>query len=64
VGSPRIDGELLKSGIEVEQSTVAKISSPPAEATFPDVANFLTNHMDQMASIDFFVVPTATPRQP
>src|ERR1700719_597290 len=40
-GAPRIHGELLKSGIEVAQSTVAKISSRPAEATFPDVENLL-----------------------
>jgi len=37
-----------------------QVSSPPAEATRPDLRTFWTNHMEQMASIDFFVVPTAT----
>jgi hypothetical protein len=40
-GAPRIHGELLKLGIEVAQSTVAKISSPPAEAIVPNLANLL-----------------------
>ena len=60
-GAPRIQRELLKLGIEVAQSTVANIFA--AEATLPKKwRTSLTNHMDQMASIDFFVVPTGRAR--
>ena len=37
-----------------------QISSPSGQAPFPEWRTFLTNHLEQMASIDFFVVPTAT----
>src|SRR5437016_4335376 len=59
-GAPRIHGELLKLGIEVAQSTVAKYllrSRRPPSQTW---RTFLRNHVGQMASIDFFTVPTAT----
>src|SRR5260370_28057486 len=59
-GAPRIHGELLKLGIEVAQSTVAKYLRRPRKPPSQMWRTFLTNHMDQMASIDFFVVPTAT----
>ena len=58
-GAPRIHGELLKLGIEVAQSTVAKYlrrhRKPPSQTW----RTFLRNHGEQMASIDFFSVPTA-----
>ena len=59
-GAPRIHGELLKLGIAVAQSTVAKYLSRPRKPPSQTWRTFLTNHMEQMASIDFFVVPTAT----
>ena len=59
-GAPRIHGELLKLGIEVAQSTVAKYLRRPRKPPSQTWRTFLTNHMDQMASLDFFVVPTAT----
>jgi putative transposase len=59
-GAPRIHGELLKLGIEVAQSTVAKYLRRPRKPPSQTWRTFLTNYMDQMASIDFFVVPTAT----
>jgi putative transposase len=59
-GAPRIHGELLKLGIEVAQSTVAKYLRRPRKPPSQAWRTFLTNHMEQMASIDFFVVPTAT----
>jgi putative transposase len=59
-GAPRIHGELLKLGIEVALSTVAKYLRRPRKPPSQTWRTFLTNHMDQMASIDFFVVPTAT----
>src|SRR6202451_3902915 len=59
-GAPRIHGELLKLGIEVAQSSVGKYmvkrQGPPSQGG----RTFLRNHLEQMASIDFFVVPTAT----
>ncbi|WNJ99921.1 integrase core domain-containing protein [Thalassospiraceae bacterium LMO-JJ14] len=57
-GAPRIHGELLKLGIDVSQSTVAKYMMkrrcPPSQGwrTFP------RNHTDGIAAIDLFVVPT------
>jgi transposase InsO family protein len=58
-GAPRIHGELLKLGIDVAPSTVGKYlrsnRRPPSQGWRP----FLTNHVQQMASMDFFVVLTA-----
>jgi hypothetical protein len=59
-GAPRIHGELLKLGIEVSQGTVAKYMvrhrRPPSQTW----RTFLRNHVKDLASTDFFVVPTAT----
>jgi len=60
-GAPRIHGELRKLGIEVAQTTVAKYllrrrGTPPSQTW----RAFLANHVAQLASIDFFAVPTAT----
>jgi transposase InsO family protein len=54
-GAPRIHGELLMPGIEVAQSTVAKVST----ATVTELKTFLRNHAARIASIDLFVVPAA-----
>src|SRR4029453_10205772 len=57
-GAPRIHGELLKIGVAVAQSTVAKYMvkrrSPPGQ----DWKTFLRNHADGIAAVDLFVVPT------
>jgi transposase InsO family protein len=57
-GAPRIHGELLKLGINVGQTTVAKYMAkrrrPPPQAW----KTFLRNHADGIASMDMFVVPT------
>ncbi len=59
-GAPRIHGELLKLGFSISQAGVSKYMvrhpSPPSQSW----RTFLTNHADCLASIDFFVVPTAT----
>jgi putative transposase len=59
-GAPRIHGELLKLGIAVSQSTVAKYmrryGRPPSQTW----RTFLTNHASQIMAADFFVVPTVT----
>jgi transposase InsO family protein len=47
-------------GIEVAQSTVAKYLGWQRKPPSQPWRTFLANHMEQMASIDFFTVPTAT----
>src|SRR5256885_8484971 len=58
-GAPRIHGELLKLGIDVAERTVScllpKRRSPPSQTW----RTFLTNHVRDLVSIDFFTVPTA-----
>jgi transposase InsO family protein len=57
-GAPRIHGELLKLGFEVAQSTVARYmcrrSGPPSQGW----RTFLNNHVDGIAAVDLFVLPT------
>ena len=60
-GAPKIHGELLKLGIEVSQATVSRYM-PRHRKTKPTPSwkTFLDNHVQDLASIDFFTVPTAT----
>jgi transposase InsO family protein len=57
-GAPRIQGELLKLGFEVAQSSVAKYMvkrrAPPSQGW----RTFLRNHAPDIAAMDLFVVPT------
>src|SRR5271166_6366320 len=57
-GAPRIHGELLKLGVDIARSTVAKYMvrhrGPPSQGW----ATFLRNHAAHIAAIDLFVVPT------
>src|SRR3984885_7997718 len=57
-GAPRIHGELLKLGFEIAQSSVAKYMvkrcGPPSQGW----STFLRNHAQDIAALDFFVVPT------
>jgi transposase InsO family protein len=59
-GAPRIHGELLKLGLDVAQTTVAKYMvrhrRPPSQGW----KTFLRNHADGIASIDLVIVPTIT----
>jgi hypothetical protein len=59
-GAPRIHGELLKLGIDVGQTTVAKYMArrrmPPSQGW----KTFLLNHADGIASMDLFLVPTVS----
>jgi transposase InsO family protein len=58
-GTPRIHGELLKLGIEVAQSTVAKyMAKGRPRGSDQTWKTFLRNHMAGIAAIDFLVVPT------
>jgi transposase InsO family protein len=57
-GAPRIHGELLKLGIEIGQTSVAKYMvrrrHPPSQGW----RTFIRNHADGIAAMDLFVVPT------
>jgi transposase InsO family protein len=57
-GAPRIHGELLKLGLEIAQSSVAKYMvkrrAPPSQGW----RTFLHNHAPDIAAMDLFVVPT------
>src|SRR3954467_11574801 len=57
-GAPRIHGELLKLGIEVGQTSVAKYMAQRRRPPSQGWRTFLLNHADGIASIDLFVVPT------
>jgi transposase InsO family protein len=59
-GAPRIHGELRKLGLEVSETTVAKYVGRRRTPPSPTWRTFLTTHVTQLASIDFFIVPTAT----
>jgi putative transposase len=57
-GAPRIHGKLLKLAIHVSESSVAKYMirhrKPPSQTW----RTFLADHVSQLASVDFFTVPT------
>src|SRR5258705_8720263 len=57
-GAPRIHGELLKLGIGVGQTTVAKYMARSRQPPSQGWKTFLRNHADGIASMDLFVVPT------
>lgn len=57
-GAPRIHGELLKLGIDVGQTTVAKYMGKGRRPPSQGWKTFVHNHADGIASIDLFVVPT------
>ena len=59
LGGPLIHGELLKLGIEISERSVSGIikrnnRKPPSQTW----KTFISNHMTDMAAIDFLVVPT------
>src|SRR5467141_491858 len=58
-GAPRIHGELLKLGFHVAERTVSRLipkrRTPPSQTW----RTFLTNHVPDLVSLDFFTVPTA-----
>jgi transposase InsO family protein len=57
-GAPRIVGELRKLGIEVAKSTVDKYRVRSHKPPSPTWKAFLTTHVTDLVSIDFFIVPT------
>jgi hypothetical protein len=57
-GAPRIQGELLKLGIDIGETSMSKYivrqRRPPSQTW----RTFLENHVKSMVSVDFFTVPT------
>jgi hypothetical protein len=59
-GAPRIHGELLKLGLDISQRTVARLMPRRPKPPSQTWRTFLQNHLADVVSVDFFVVPTAT----
>ena len=57
-GAPRFYGELLKLGIAIGQTSVAKYMARRRGRPSQGWRTFLRNHADGIAAIDLFVVPT------
>jgi hypothetical protein len=62
-GVPKIHGELLKLGIDIAQSTISIYMVPRQGRPLQTWKIFLRNHVEEVASIDLFVVPTIAFRQ-
>ena len=61
-GAPRIHGELLKLGLDIGESSVSKYMVHSCRPPSQTWRTFLENHAKQLASIDFFTVPTCVSR--
>ena len=59
-GAPRIHGELLRLGIEINQATVAKYMVRRRGTPSPTWRRFLLNHAAGVAAIDMFVVASVS----
>src|SRR6266446_154394 len=57
-GAPRIHEELLKLGVEISERTVSRLIPKQNKEPSQTWKTFLTNHVGQLVSIDFFTVPT------
>src|SRR5712692_9097939 len=57
-GSPHIHGELLKLGIEISETSVAKYMVRQRKPPSQTWRTFLDNHVHNLVSVDFFTVPT------
>src|SRR5207244_3104608 len=57
-GAPRIHGELLKLGFEISERTVSRLLPKRGKEPSQAWKTFLSNHVGQLVSIDFFTVPT------
>ena len=57
-GAPRIPGELLKLGVDIGQTGVAKYMVRHRKPPSPTWRTFLENPIRQLVSVDFFIVPT------
>ena len=61
-GAPRIQGELFLLGLDVSERTASRLMPrrPPDSEARQQRRNFLRNHREVLAAMDFFTVPTAT----
>ena len=59
-GAPRIHGELLKLGLKVSERTVSRLMPKRRKPPSQSWRAFLANHVNELISIDFSTVPTAT----
>ena len=59
-GVPRIHSELLKLGIRISPTTIAKYRIRHRRPPSPTWRAFLRNHVRDLVAVDFFTVPTAT----
>ena len=57
-GAPRIHGEILKLGIDIGQTSVAKYMARRRRPPSQGWKTFLHNHADGIVAMDMFVVPT------
>ena len=57
-GAPRIHGGLLKLGVGIGQTSVAKYMVRRRDPPSQGWRTFLRNHADGIAAMDMFVVPT------
>ena len=58
-GAPRIHGELLKLGLGISQRTVARLMPRRPKPPSQTWRTFLKNHLADLVSVDFLLVPTA-----
>ena len=61
-GAPHIHGELLKLGIEISETSVAKYMVRHRQPPSQTWRSFLDNHINSLVSVDFFTVPTIRSR--
>src|SRR6267143_3694694 len=57
-GAPRIHGELRKLGFEISERTISRLMPKRCKEPSQTWKTFLSNHVGQLVSIDFFTVPT------
>jgi hypothetical protein len=58
LGAPRIHRELLKLGVDIGQTSVAKYMVRRRDPPSQGWRTFLRNHAEEIAAMDMFVVPT------
>ena len=57
-GAPRIHAELLKLGIDLAERTVSRLMPKHRPRPSQTWRTFLANHVRDLVSLDFFIVPT------
>ena len=59
-GAPRVHGELAKLGISISQAAISKYMVRHRMPSSHTWRSFLDNHANDLVSLDFFTLPTAT----